>query len=127
MVVNGNTAQPGQVVMTITTDASGVATTGENALPYGEYTVREVATNDSMLKTFDEEISVTIDEDGEMLEYEAGNEVVRGGIDISKEDSQTGSTPQATPALQGLTLKLSTAAPTPWWWAARLTPRATLL
>ena len=41
--------------MTITTDASGVATTGENALPYGEYTVREVSTNDSMLKTFDEE------------------------------------------------------------------------
>ena len=29
--------------------------------------------------------------------------------------------PRATPALQGLTLKLSTAAPTPWWWAARPT------
>ena len=102
VVVNGNTAQPGQVVMTITTDASGVATTGENALPYGEYTVREVATNDSMLKTFDEEISVTIDEDGEMLEYEAGNEVVRGGIDISKEDSQTGSTPQGNASFAGI-------------------------
>ena len=34
VVVNGNTAQPGQVAMTITTNASGVATTGENALPY---------------------------------------------------------------------------------------------
>ena len=64
--------------MTITTNAVGVATTGENALPYGEYTVRESATNDSMLKTFDEEISVTISEDGQMLEYEAENEVVRG-------------------------------------------------
>ena len=60
---------------------------------YGDYTVREVSTNDSMLKTFDEEISVTIDSDGEMLEYEAENEVVRGGIDISKEDSEMGSTP----------------------------------
>src|SRR5699024_10990549 len=78
VVVNGNTAAPGQVVMTITTNSSGVATTGESALPYGEYTVREVSTNDSMLKTFDEEISVTIDSDGEMLEYEAENEVVRG-------------------------------------------------
>ena len=57
---------------------------------YGEYTVREVSTNDSMLQTFTEEISVTIDEDGEMLEYEAENEVVRGGIDISKEDSGDG-------------------------------------
>ena len=67
VVVNSNTAQPGQVAMTITTNAAGVATTGENSLPYGEYTVREVSTNESMLKTFDEEISVTIDSDGEML------------------------------------------------------------
>src|SRR5699024_2766168 len=31
---NGNTAAPGQAAMTITTNAAGVATTGENALPY---------------------------------------------------------------------------------------------
>ena len=122
VVVNGNTAAPGQVAMTITTSSAGVATTGENALPYGDYTVREVSTNDSMLQTFTEEISVTIDSDGEMLEYEAENEVVRGGIDISKEDSEMGSThPRAIPPLQALILKSSTAAPTPWWWAARLT------
>ena len=102
VVVNGNTAAHGQVAMTITTNASGVATTGENALPYGEYTVREVSTNDSMLKTFDEEISVTIDSDGVMLEYEAENEVVRGGIDITKEDSQTGSTPQGNASFAGI-------------------------
>ena len=81
-----------------------------------------LTTNDSMLQTFTEEISVTIDSDGEMLEYEAENEVVRGGIDISKEDSEMGSThPRAIPPLQALILKSSTAAPTPWWWAARLT------
>ena len=102
VVVNGNTAAPGQVAMTITTNAAGVATTGESALPYGEYTVREVSTNDSMLQTFTEEISVTIDSDGEMLEYEAENEVVRGGIDISKEDSQTGSTPQGNASFAGI-------------------------
>ncbi len=33
VVVNSNTAQPGQVAMTITTNSAGVATTGENALP----------------------------------------------------------------------------------------------
>ena len=32
VVANGNTAQPGQVAMTITTNAAGVATTGESAL-----------------------------------------------------------------------------------------------
>ena len=106
VVVNGNTAAPGQVAMTITTDASGVASTGENALPYGDYTVREVSTNDSMLKTFDEEISVTIDSDGVMLEYEAENEVVRGGIDISKEDSQMGTTPQGNSSFAGISFEV---------------------
>ena len=94
VVVNGSTAVPGQVAMTITTNASGVATTGESALPYGDYTVREVATNESMLKTFTEEISVSIDSDNVMLEYDAENDVVRGGIDIEKQDSQMGTTPQ---------------------------------
>ncbi len=102
VVVNGNTAVPGQVAMTITTNAAGVATTGENALPYGDYTVREVSTNDSMLQTFTEEISVTIDSDGEMLEYEAENEVVRGGIDLEKQDSQMGTTPQGDSSFAGI-------------------------
>lgn len=102
VVVNGNTAAPGQVAMTITTSSAGVATTGENALPYGDYTVREVSTNDSMLQTFTEEISVTIDEDGEMLEYEAEDEVVRGGITVTKQDSQTGSTPQGNASFAGI-------------------------
>ena len=106
VVVNGTTAIPGQVAMTITTDSSGVASTGENALPYGEYTVREVSTNDSMLKTFDEEISVTIDSDGVMLEYEAENEVVRGGIDISKEDSEMGATPQGNSSFAGISFEV---------------------
>ena len=94
VVVNGSTAAPGQVAMTITTNASGVATTGEKALPYGDYIVREVSTNDSMLQTFTEEIAVTINQDGQMLEYDAENDVVRGGITVTKEDSQMGSTPQ---------------------------------
>ena len=106
VVVNGSTATPGQVAMTITTNAAGVATTGENALPYGDYTVREVSTNESMLKTFDEEISVTIDSDGVMLEYEAENEVVRGGIDISKEDSQMGTTPQGNSSFAGISFEV---------------------
>ena len=106
VVVNGNTAQPGQVAMTITTNSAGVATTGESALPYGEYTVREVSTNDSMLQTFTEEISITISEDGQMLEYEAENEVVRGGIDIEKQDSQMGTTPQGNSSFAGIDFEI---------------------
>ena len=106
VVVNGATAAPGQVVMTITTDSSGVATTGEGALPYGDYTVREGSTNDSMLKTFDEEISITIDSDGVMLEYEAENEVVRGGIDLEKQDSEMGTTPQGNASFAGIDFEI---------------------
>ena len=106
VVVNGNTAAPGQVAMTITTNAAGVATTGENALPYGDYIVREVSTNDSMLQTFTEEISVTIDSDGEMLEYEAENEVVRGGIDLEKQDSEMGATPQGNSSFAGIEFEI---------------------
>ena len=106
VVVNGNTAKPGEVVMTITTNSAGVASTGEGALPYGEYTVQEVSTNDSMLQTFTEEIPVTIDSDGVMLEYEADNEVVRGGIDLEKQDSQTGSTPQGNASFAGIDFEI---------------------
>ena len=106
VVVDGTTAAPGQVAMTITTNAACIAATGESTLPYGEYTVREVSTNDSMLKTFDEEISVTISEDGQMLEYEAENEVVRGGITIEKQDSQMGSTPQGNSSFAGIDFEI---------------------
>lgn len=106
VVVNGSTAAPGQVAMTITTNASGVATTGENALPYGDYTVREKSTNESMLKTFTEEISVTISEDGQLLTYEVENDVVRGGIDIEKQDSQMGTTPQGNSSFANIDFEI---------------------
>ena len=106
VVVDGSTAAPGQVAMTITTNASGVATTGENALPYGDYTVREVSTNESMLKTFTEEIPVTISEDGQLLTYEAENDVVRGGIDLEKQDSQMGTTPQGNSSFANIDLEI---------------------
>ena len=106
VVVNGSTAAPGQVAMTITTNASGVATTGENALPYGDYTVREKSTNESMLKTFTEEISVTISEDGQLLTYEVENDLVRGGIDIEKQDSQMGTTPQGNSSFANIDFEI---------------------
>ena len=41
-----------------------------------------------------------------MLEYEAENEVVRGGIDISKEDSEMGSTPQGNSSFAGIDFEI---------------------
>ena len=106
VVVNGSTAAPGQVAMTITTNSNGVATTGKNALPYGDYAVREVSTNESMLQTFTEEISVSIDSDNVMLEYEAENDVVRGGIALEKQDSQMGTTPQGNSSFANIDFEI---------------------
>ena len=41
-----------------------------------------------------------------MLEYEAENEVVRGGIDISKEDSEMGATPQGNSSFAGIEFEI---------------------
>ena len=106
VVVNGKTCAPGSIAMTITTNEGGVATTGPNALPFGDYIVKESATNDSMLKTFTEEIHVTVDEDGKVYSYTAKNDVVRGGIAIEKQDSQTGATPQGNADFSGITFEI---------------------
>ena len=41
-----------------------------------------------------------------MLEYEAENEVVRGGIDLEKQDSQTGATPQGNSSFAGISFEV---------------------
>ena len=104
--VNGKNCAPGSVVMTITTDNNGMATTGPNTLPYGDYLIRESATNNSMLHTFTEEIPVTVDEDGKIYPFTAENDVVRGGISIEKRDSQTGQTPQGNADFSGITFEI---------------------
>ena len=41
-----------------------------------------------------------------MLEYEAENEVVRGSIDIEKQDSEMGSTPQGNSSFAGIAFEI---------------------
>ncbi len=104
--VNGNKAAPGEVAITITTDAQGMATTGPNVLPYGDYIIKEKATNDSMLKTFTEEIPVTVAENGKVYTFTAENDVVRGGIAVEKRDSKTGERPQGNADFSGITFEV---------------------
>lgn len=104
--VNGNIAAPGEVAMTITTDEKGFATTGANALPYGEYIIREIKTNTSMLKTFTKEIPVKVTEEGKIYPFTAENDVVRGGIAVEKRDTRTGETPQGNADFSGITFEI---------------------
>lgn len=104
--VGGKKAAPDEVAMTITTNAQGVASTGPNVLPYGDYIIREKATNVSMLKTFTEEIPVTVSENGKVYTFTAENDVVRGGIAVEKRDSQTGERPQGNADFSGITFEI---------------------
>ena len=87
--VDGNTYAKGETVKVITTDAKGFATTGADTLPYGDYIIRETATNDGYLNTSNE-MRVTVSEDGKMYSFNAKDDIVRGGVEITKHDIETG-------------------------------------
>ena len=105
VVVGGQTYAVGDVVMIITTDESGHASTGSDVLPYGTYEVRESQTNESMLLTWTGE-TVTIRQNGHSVAITAVNDVERGGLSVEKQDNITGSTPQGDADFSGITFKI---------------------
>ena len=105
VVVGGQTYAVGEVVMTITTDESGTASTGNDALPYGTYEVRESQTNESMLPTWTGE-TVTVRQNGHSVAVTAVDEVERGGLSVEKQDTITGSTPQGDADFEGITFQI---------------------
>ena len=105
VVVGGQTYAVGNVVMTITTDESGHAGTGSDVLPYGTYEVREAATNESMLLTWQGE-TVQVRQNGHSVSVTAVNDVERGGLAVEKQDTITGSTPQGDANFEGITFEI---------------------
>ena len=90
VIVNGTEFQTNDVVMTISTDASGAAETG-NILPYGTYSIKETVPSEGyLINTKWEEIvevrghNTTV----ELADKPAKEAVQRGGVRISKIDSQ---------------------------------------
>jgi hypothetical protein len=89
VTVDGKSRNPGQTVKNIVTDNKGVAKTPADCLPYGKYIIRETATNDDYLNTSNE-MRVTVSEDGKMYSFTAKDDIVRGGVKITKHDIETG-------------------------------------
>ena len=89
VTVDGKSHNPGQTVKTIVTGKNGVAKTSANCLPFGKYIIRETATNDDYLNTSNE-MRVTVSEDGKMYSFTAKDDIVRGGVKITKHDIETG-------------------------------------
>ena len=89
VTVDGKSYNPGQTVKNIVTDKNGVAKTPANCLPYGKYIIRETATNDGYLNTSNE-MRVTVDAEGKVYSFNAKDDIVRGGVEITKHDIETG-------------------------------------
>ena len=89
VTVDGKSHNPGQTVKTIVTDKNGVAKTSADCLPYGKYIIRETATNDDYLNTSND-VHVTVNQDGKVYSVTAKDDIVRGGVKITKHDIETG-------------------------------------
>jgi hypothetical protein len=101
VVVDGQTYNPGEVVKTISTewddDAKAyVAKTSANTLPYGRYVIREVGIStgylyDKTSKAWSKNFAIR--QDGQMVKFDSyetsvSNQVMRGGVSITKFDRQ---------------------------------------
>ena len=108
VTVDGKSHNPGQTVKTIVTDKNGVAKTSADCLPYGKYIIRETATNDDYLNTSNE-MRVTVSEDGKMYSFTAKDDIVLGGVKITKHDIETGTgAPLGGASLDGTKFEIKT-------------------
>lgn len=93
VVVGGTSYAPGEAVTTIETDSTGRAATAADALPFGTYTVHEAKAPEGYLLNSDWEKTVSITEDGKILELQGddacADQVKRGDLSFVKEDGTT--------------------------------------
>jgi len=100
ILVDGEWIEYGEVATTILTSHEGsegslraIARTGDRSLPFGDYTIQEVATNDSYLLTDGDPRTFQVREDGVLVRATAtgddlvfSNYVVRGDVRLEKWD-----------------------------------------
>lgn len=113
VVVNGNRYKPGEWIMTINTNADGIAQTPANLLPYGTYKVKESAEPNGYLLNYDWSTLVEVHEDGKITDatsvaQSAPNQVKRGDISVVKADAELGeSYAQGDATLEGITYEIT--------------------
>ena len=103
VIVGGQSFNPGEAVMELVTDQDGRASTGERDLPFGAYTLTEVAPPDGYLPSGQTQ-TVTVREDGVIVAADTpfDESVQRGGFGLRKLDAETGQAhPQGSASLAG--------------------------
>lgn len=86
---------PGEVVVTLTTDESGAASTAADALPYGSYEIVERTPPLGYLPTGITRQAIQIRENGKIVDLTSSesvikNEIIRGNVLVEKWDHETG-------------------------------------
>ena len=112
VTVNGVSCAPGTVVATMTTDETGFAQTAEDLLPLGKYILRETAAPAGYAVNTTYERAFEITENGMIYSTTEviQEDVLRGGISITKEDSTTNlTTPQGDGSFAGITFDITNA------------------
>ena len=89
--VNGETYANGEVVLKITTNASGVATSANNVLPYGKYYIKETKAPAGFTVNNSWRFDFEIKNDRVIIDAgQCSDELIRGGILVQKLDKDTG-------------------------------------
>ena len=112
--VNGNTYEPGQTVLTMVTDSTGLAQTAADALPHGDYMWKETKAPAGYLISGVTEGIFAIRENGVIVDLSAADKgvndkVIRGGVKIQKRDYETeDTTPMGSATLAGAEVNIVT-------------------
>ena len=112
--VNGNTYEPGQTVLTMVTDSTGLAQTAADALPHGDYMWKETKAPAGYLISGVTEGTFAIRENGVIVDLSAvdkgvNDKVIRGGVKIQKRDYETeDTTPMGSATLAGAEVNIVT-------------------
>ena len=89
VIVDGETYENGEIVLTLVTDEKGLASTANDALPYGHYRVDETKAPEGYLNEGRISLEFDITEDGKIVELtETGssieNQIIRGDLELVK-------------------------------------------
>jgi len=112
--VNGNTYEPGQTVLTMVTDSTGLAQTAADALPHGDYMWKETKAPAGYQISGVTEGTFAIRENGVIVDLSAADKgvndkVIRGGVKIQKRDYETeDTTPMGSATLAGAEVNIVT-------------------
>lgn len=89
VIVNGETYENGEAILTLTTDKNGLASTDADTLPYGHYRVDETKAPEGYLNEGRISLEYDVTEDGKIVELTAeaqsvSNQVIRGDLELVK-------------------------------------------